>query len=126
MRYQWQQLLERFCRSRGGTSKDHGRRVAFLHIGIIVVIVLVGGPEVIAAMELITLLEILGATLFLTAYAAGLKLLWLALVRTIRKTFLPLAPLFLERSAAPRLEKLRAVVYVTASTAWWLAFAIGA
>src|SRR5438046_9218760 len=47
------------------------------------------GPEVFAVIELTTLLELLGATLFLFAFGTSFKLLALSMVGGLRKALLP-------------------------------------
>jgi hypothetical protein len=120
MRYQWQQLLERIWPSRSGPTTEHAFRNAILHMALLLAIALAAGPDAIAAMELNALLEILGATLFLTVYTSSAKLMAVEFGRAIRNMSLPLAPLLLVRSDAPRLERMRAVAYVAANAAWWL------
>src|SRR5687768_16724581 len=106
MRNWFQQLLDRLWPPRSGPMADGESRAAHIRIAILLVIVLVAGPEVVVLMDLAALsalLEILGGTLFLTAFASGAKLLVVELGRAIRSMFLPLVPLFLVRSAVPRL-----------------------
>lgn len=61
----------------------------FLKPFVILLIVLLAGPEVFAAIELTTLLELVGATLFLLAFSAAFKLLGLSILDSIRRVFLP-------------------------------------
>ena len=49
-------------------------RKRLLHYLIILAIGLAAGPDIIAAMEMRILLELLGATLFLTVFATGARL----------------------------------------------------
>ena len=67
-----------------GAQKD-----ALLRPLLILVIVLVAGPDIFALTELTTLLELLGATLFVLAYLSGFKLLGISLLSGLRSLFLP-------------------------------------
>ena len=84
------------------------RREALLKVVIVAVIFLAAGPEIIAALELQILLEMLGVTLFMTAFSAGAKLAFLNLVESLRNVLLPVAPV--------------AFIFI-AYTEWWLASA---
>ena len=57
---------------------------------IVVLIVLWCGPEVFAVIELTTLLELLGATLFLFAFSTSFKALALSTCGSLGRAFLPL------------------------------------
>jgi hypothetical protein len=57
---------------------------------VALLIVLLCGPEVFAAIELTTLLELLGATLFLFAFATSFKLLALSMLDWLGRALLPL------------------------------------
>ncbi len=57
---------------------------------VVVLIVLACGPEVFAVIELTTLLELLGATLFLFAFSTSFKLLALSMLDWLGKALLPL------------------------------------
>jgi hypothetical protein len=56
---------------------------------VAVLIVLLCGPEVFAAIELTTLLELLGATLFLFAFAISFKMLALSMLSWLGTALLP-------------------------------------
>jgi len=56
---------------------------------VVVLIVLACGPELFAVIELTTLLELLGATLFLFAFATSFKLLAFSMLDCLRKALLP-------------------------------------
>lgn len=75
MRHQWLAFLEFLWPSRFDPTASRERRTAQLQACIAIAIALAAGPEVFAAMEMTVLLEMLGATLFLTAFAAGAKLM---------------------------------------------------
>ncbi len=61
----------------------------FLKPLVVLLIVLWCGPEVFAVIELTTLLELLGATLFLLAFAASFKLLALSMLGWLRRVLVP-------------------------------------
>ena len=56
---------------------------------VVLLIVLLAGPEVFAVIELTTLLEFVGATLFLFAFAAAFQLLGLSILDAVRRALLP-------------------------------------
>jgi hypothetical protein len=56
---------------------------------VVLLIVLWCGPEVFAAIELTTLLELLGATLFLLAFTTSFKLLALSMLSWLGRALLP-------------------------------------
>ena len=57
---------------------------------VVLLIVLACGPEVFAVIELTTLLELLGATLFLFAFSTSFKLLALSMLDWLGRALLPL------------------------------------
>ncbi len=57
---------------------------------VVVLIILACGPEVFAVIELTTLLELLGATLFLFAFSLSFKLLALSMLDWLGRALLPL------------------------------------
>jgi hypothetical protein len=75
------------------------------------------GPEIFAAMEMTALLEMLGASLFLTAYAAGAKLKAIELGRALHDIVLPTAHVALIRSNAPASSKALASLSIVANAA---------
>jgi hypothetical protein len=62
---------------------------AWLKPFVVLLIALWCGPEVFAAIELTSLLELLGATLFLLAFTTSFKLLALSMLDWLRRVFLP-------------------------------------
>lgn len=52
-----------------------GRRELLLKMLLVAAIMMMAGPELLPAIEMTTLLELLGATLFLTAFGSALRLL---------------------------------------------------
>jgi len=128
MQSQWQALLEDLWPSRSVPRDLLWRRDAMLFIVIALAIALAAGPEIIAATEMTTLLELLGASLFMTAFAAGAKLALMGLLNAIGRVVLPAHQLVLARSAASVPTKTAALIYVSAHATWCLAllFIIGA
>jgi hypothetical protein len=120
MQNSWQSFLERLWPSRSGPTAENQRRTALLKALIAMVIILASGPEIIAAMEMTTLLELLGATLFLTAFAAGARLAVEDVWRFVRGIVLPADQLLLMRSNLPLPAKIHAVARCTANVMLWL------
>src|SRR5215471_5061260 len=65
------------------------RSDAMLKPFILLIIVLVAGPDLFAFVELTTLLEVLGATLFVIAFAVGFKLLGIRVLDWLRRLLVP-------------------------------------
>ena len=123
MQYQPHPLLERIWPSRSVPHNDQGLRFAVLQVLIAAAIAVAAGPEVIAAMEMTTLLEMLGASLFLTAFGAGVKLMAIELWRALPNIVLPAAEMTVMRSGAPRRVKALTSIYVAGHAACCLALA---
>jgi hypothetical protein len=124
MQSQWQALLEDLWPSRSVPRDLLWRREALLFIAIALAISLAAGPEIIAAMEMTTLLELLGASLFMTAFAAGARLALMRLWDAIGRVVLPAPQLVVIRSAASAPVKAAALIYVSAHATWCLAFVL--
>lgn len=56
---------------------------------VLLLIALIAGPDIVAAIELTTLLELLGAAMFLLSFAIGFKLYGYAALEKVRQFFLP-------------------------------------
>ncbi len=128
MRYWFHKLLDRFRPSSSGSTKDNESRAAYYRFAVVLLIVLAIGPELVVLLDLaavVSLYEILGGALFVTAYASGARLLAVEFVRAVKNMLRPLAPLLRMRSMLPSLERVRVFAYVSATTAWSLAFAVG-
>jgi hypothetical protein len=105
MRSLWESFLAVISRAwRTLTTSRDG----LLKLVIVAAILLAAGPELVAALELQILLEVLGATLFLTAFAAGARLALLNLALRFRDVVLPAAPV---------------AFILIAYAEWWLAYA---
>ena len=124
MQGQWQTLLEDLWPSRSVPRDLLWRREALLFIAIALAISLAAGPEIFAAMEMTTLLELLGASLFMTAFAAGARLALMRVWSAIGRVVLPAPQLLIIRSAASAPAKAAALIYVSAHATWCLAFVI--
>jgi hypothetical protein len=64
---------------------------------IVLMIVLLCGPEVVAAADLVLLLDLIGAVLFLTAFVAGYRALGLAALTAVQRILFPSEWVFLIR-----------------------------
>lgn len=124
MNHHSQPFLERLWPSRSGPSDSYGWRAVLLNVVIVIAIGLAAGPDFIAAMEMTTLLELLGASLFLTAYSAGAKLMAHALWRVIRNFVLSIPHVSIINSRAPIGVKAVAFAHVAVSVVTWLSLAI--
>lgn len=56
---------------------------------IVVAIVLLSGPEVLLAADMIAVLDLLGVALFLTAFGVGYKIVGHSILASLQKFFLP-------------------------------------
>jgi len=81
------QLIKVLCPGR--TSSRHISADDYLKVVVILMIAVVAGPDIVAAIELTTLLELLGAAMFLLSFAIGFKLFGLALLDKLRQLLLP-------------------------------------
>jgi hypothetical protein len=90
---------------------------------IIVAIGLAAGPEIVLAIELRILLELLGVALFTTAFVVGGELVLLELRTRIHEMFLWPAQRALFRSEAGISEKGTAVSYLMIHVTSWLGVA---
>lgn len=120
MNQQWQLPIERLWPSRSDPRISQALRMVLLQAVIALAIALAAGPEVFAAMEMTTLLEMLGASLFLTAYAAGVKLKAIQAYHVLHSIVLPGAQVAVIRSNAPASWKALAFISVLTHAAWCL------
>jgi hypothetical protein len=84
-----QLIAESFWPVRSGAPTNRTSQDAYLKPLVILVIALLAGPELFAAAELTTILELVGATMFLLAFAIGFELLALAALEWLRRLLLP-------------------------------------
>ena len=82
-------IVEALKSLQGGFIGSREQKDALLRPLLILVIVLVAGPDVFAFAELSTLLELLGATLFVLAYLSGFELLGISLLSGLRRVLMP-------------------------------------
>src|SRR5687767_616844 len=97
---------------------SRGERLA--RIAILVLIALLAGPEIFAAVEMQILLELLGAALFTTAFIAGARLALLNLGDVVKHLLFPIAQVVVFRGEARRL----AVICIAAHAQWWMALIV--
>jgi hypothetical protein len=95
-----------------------------LQVLIALAIAVAYGPEIFAAMEMTVILELLGASLFLTAFAAGARLLLTDLSRKLYDLLIAAAQMAVIRSDAPTGQKALACVYVAGQVVWCVLFAV--
>lgn len=103
----------------GVAMHDLKRREAFLKFLIVVAIMLSAGPELATALEMRILLEILGATLFMTVFVAGARFTLLSLGETMRSALLAVAPVALIVIAYAEWWLGSAVACITSAHALW-------
>jgi hypothetical protein len=123
MRHHWQVFLELIWPSRYDPIASHERRIALLQAVIAMAIALAAGPEIFAAMEMTALMELLGAILFLTAMAAGAKLVALNIWNAVYNIARPAPQVAVVRSDASIPANALALIYVTAHAIWCVAMA---
>jgi hypothetical protein len=87
-------------------------------------IIAAAGPEVIAALEMTALLELLGVSLFLAAFQAGSKLALVRLWEAFCAIALPAPQVAIVRSDARPLARAAALTYASAHAAWCLVFVL--
>ena len=96
---------------------------AILKFLIVIAIGLAAGPEIVMAMEMRILLELLGAALFTTAFVVGGELVLLEIRTRVVDMFLPPAHLALLRSGVPLSKKYFAAAHVMPDSPSWLGVA---
>jgi len=93
-----------------GLKRRFGDRNAWLKLLAIILIGMAAGPEIGFAMEMTTLLEILGVTIFFLSFRVGAKMLLLDLAAALRDFVCP-----------PVITAMKcpgAVVYMASQTFW--------
>ena len=118
MRQLWQALSERIWPSRQVGVARQSRHMTTLQAMLALVIILAWGPEMIAAMEMTALLELLGASLFITAYVSGFRLKAIELGRTLHSIVSPLGEFDLLRSSARANMKAVAATSALLNVVW--------
>jgi len=104
------ELLPSAQRSVGGRLRGD----ALLKPLVLVVIVVLVGPDLFALVELTTLPEVLGATLFVIAFAVGFELLGVAALKWFRRLLLPPEYLMLVHMRGQPLAVAFGVLFVAA------------
>ena len=123
MQRPWQSLLELLWPSRYDPIASHERRIALLQAGIAMAIALAAGPEIFVAMEMTAVLELLGAILFLTAMAAGAKLVALSVWSAMCNITFPVPSAAVVRPGASIPVNALALISVAAHATWCLVMA---
>lgn len=83
------QLIKILWPNRTVVAGRHLSADDYLKPAVILLIALVAGPDILAAIELTTLLELLGAAMFLLSFAIGLKLYGFVALEKLRRFLLP-------------------------------------
>lgn len=81
------------------------------------------GPEIFAALEMATLLELLGTVLFLTAFSTGLKMVVIDTGRWLLDFLVPPTLIGVYRHGGGLLMKASVVAYLSGRAAYCLVFA---
>jgi hypothetical protein len=84
-----QAMAESLRRVRSNPPGSSASTEAYLKPLVILMIGLLAGPDIFVAVELTTILELLGATLFLLTFAVGFRMLGVAALEWLRKFLLP-------------------------------------
>ena len=101
-----------------GLKRRLGDRNAWLKILALILIGVAAGPEIGFAMEMTTLLEILGVAIFFLSFRVGAKMLLMDIAAAIRNFVYPPVVSAMNRPSA---------IVLTASRTFWLvaAFSVG-
>ena len=88
------------------------RRELLLKVLLVGAILAMAGPEILPAIEMTTLLELLGATLFLTAFGSALRLLAQDVANSVCNLLLPPPLQAMYRQTTRPLEKSGIAAYL--------------
>lgn len=88
------------------------RREFILKVILVGAIFAMAGPELIPAFEMTLLLELLGATLFLVAFRAGLQLVCHQFLRSLADLLLPASLVAIYRQSTRPFEKGQIIGYL--------------
>ena len=124
MRNLWREFLELIWSSRYDPIASQRHRIAMLEVALAVAIAVAAGPEIIAAMEMTALMELLGGVLFLTAMGAGARLVALTLWNAIYRFAFPVPLAAIVRPSASMPVKAAASMYVAGIALWSLALTL--
>src|SRR5436190_16761780 len=106
------------------TARMDLRSPSLLRFALLLAIVAATAPDALAAMELRLLLELLGATLFVTACFSALRLLIERAAVTARDALLPAGAVAMLRESSRWRERGAAAGLIFFHAIWWVAFAI--
>jgi hypothetical protein len=124
MKNLWQDFLELIWSSRYDPIASRKYRIALLEVILAVVIAVAAGPEIVAAIEMTALMELLGGVLFLSAMGAGARLVALSIWNVIYGLMFPVPLAVIVRPNASIPRKALASVYVAGIALWSLALAL--
>ena len=124
MRHPWQDFIELIWPSRYDPIASHARRIVLLQAAIAMAVALAAGPEIFLAMEMTALLELLGAILFLSAMAAGARLVALNICNAIYNIAFPVPPVAVVQCQVSVPAKALALICVTGLATWCVALAL--
>jgi hypothetical protein len=88
------------------------RRELFLKVILVMAICMLAGPEIIPAIEFTTLLELLGATLFIGAFSAAARLVVQDTARFVADALLPPMLVVVYRQSTRPFEKGSVACYL--------------
>jgi hypothetical protein len=117
MRSQWQEVLELIWSSRYDPVARHNR-IALLEVFLALAIALAAGPEIVAALEMTALMELLGGVLFLTAMRAGAGLVVLSVWNSIYKRLFPVPLVVIVQPNASMPLRAMASIYIALIAVW--------
>jgi hypothetical protein len=100
------------------------RGEALLRIAILVLIALLAGPEIFAAIEMQILLELLGAALFTAAFIAGARLALSQAADLVVSLLLPIPHVAVLRGQARLRAKGVAAIYILKNAVWSMGFVL--
>ena len=124
MKNLWQDFLELIWSSRYDPIASRKYRLALLEVILAVVIAVAAGPEIVAAIEMTALMELLGGVLVLAAMGAGARLVALSIWNVIYGLMFPVPLAVIVRPNASIPRKALASVYVAGIALWSLVLAL--
>lgn len=95
-----------------------------LRVMLLMVIFTMAGPEIFPAIEMATLLELLGAFLFVTAFWTALRMTAIDVIRTVGHLLVPAERLTLYRAARQPLDGVALLACISGNTIHWLALVV--
>jgi hypothetical protein len=110
MRVLLQLLAAMFGPDRAIAARRNPSREDYLKALVILAIALLAGPDILAAIELTTLLELFGAAMFVLSFAVGLRLLGFAVLEKSQSFLLPVEYVALTRTRGCLSARLHGVL----------------